>query len=412
VRPLDRRKLAAARLWGATRLPYLASALFAARILPVQQPGVVAVDEAWRVWIDPDVLGAWSAPQLGSVLVHHVGHLLRDHAARARALGLGHEQAGRWVLAADAEINDDLAGTGLEFPLPPITPQALGFPPHRFAEEYFRGLPAAERDRDRGSGCGGLPAGPPRRRPPAPDHRDCGSGCDGLPRAWDQPGGLPRHQRQLLRYQVASDIVKSCRGPFAGTVPAGLRRWAEDVLGARGDWRKVLAAEIRRGVSVVAGMVDYSYRKPSRRSTVVDAVVLPGFVRPVPELAVVIDTSGSMSETLLGQALAEVEGLIRAAGTGARRLRVIPCDAAAHRVQRVTAARQIDLLGGGGTNMGEGIAAARALRPRPSLVVILTDGYTAWPAEPPGGMHVVVGLLHAGGPPPPHWARVVQIEAA
>ena len=388
MRPLDRRKLAAARLWGATRLPYLASALFAARILPVQQPGVVAVDEAWRVWIDLDVLGTWSAPQLGSVLVHHVGHLLRDHAARARALGLGHEQAGRWVLAADAEINDDLAGTGLEFPLPPITPQALGFPPHRFAEEYFRGLPAAERV------------------------RDCGSGCDGLPRAWDQPGGLPRYQRQLLRYQVASDILTSCRGRFPGTVPAGLRRWAEDVLGARGDWRKVMAAEIRRGLSVVAGMVDYSYRKSSRRSTVVDAVVLPGLVRPVPELAVVIDTSGSMSETLLGQALAEVEGLVRTVRTGARRLRVIPCDAAAHRVQRVTAARQIDLLGGGGTNMGEGIAAARALRPRPSLVVILTDGYTPWPAEPPGGMHVVVGLLRAGGPPPPHWARVVQIEAA
>lgn len=101
---LEQRKLAAVRLWGATRFPYLASALFATRILPVQQPGVVAVDEAWRVYVDPRLLEAWTVPQMGSVLVHHVGHLLRDHAGRARSIGVGREQADRWVLAADAEI--------------------------------------------------------------------------------------------------------------------------------------------------------------------------------------------------------------------------------------------------------------------------------------------------------------------
>jgi predicted metal-dependent peptidase len=144
----------------------------------------------------------------------------------------------------------------------------------------------------------------------------------------------------------------------------------------------------------------------------VDDVILPGFLRPVPEVAVVIDTSGSMNEQLLGQALAEVEGLVRTLGTGARRLRVVPCDAAAHGVQRVSTARQIELLGGGGTNMGEGIAAAAALKPRPSLVVVLTDGYTPWPGEPPAGIKVVVGLLGAGRQHPPDWARVVRIEAA
>jgi predicted metal-dependent peptidase len=385
---LDQRKLAAARLWGATRLPYLASALFATRILPSPRRGVIAVDEAWRVYVDPGLLEAWTAGQLGSVLVHHVGHLLRDHAGRARALGLGHEQAGRWVLAADAEINDDLGGLGLDFPVEPVTPEALGFEPHHFAEEYFRAVSVAE------------------------PQRDCGSGCDGLPRPWDQPGGIARQHRQLLRCQVAAEVLKCCHGPLPGTVPVGLRRWAEDVLGARVDWRKVLAAEVRRGLAAVAGMVDYSYRKPSRRSAVVDRVVLPGFVRPVPELAAVIDTSGSMHEALLGQALAEVEGLVRGLGAGRRRLRVIPCDAAAHGVQRVTAAHQVELLGGGGTNMGEGIEAARRLKPRPSVVVVLTDGFTPWPAEPPGGMHVVIGLLRQGGPPPPGWARVVQIEAA
>jgi predicted metal-dependent peptidase len=231
-----------------------------------------------------------------------------------------------------------------------------------------------------------------------------------VPRAWDQDGGLSAGQRQLLRCQTASDIVRHCRGLQPGTVPLGLRRWAEELFGARVDWRKVLAAEIRRGLSSVAGLVDYSYRKPSRRAAVVPDVVLPGFVRPVPEIAVVIDTSGSMHESQLAQALSEVESLMRGSGPSGRRLRIIPCDAAAHRVQRVTAARQVELLGGGGTDMGQGIEAARALKPRPNVVVVLTDGYTPWPAAPPMGIHVVVGLLREGGPPSPSWARVVQID--
>jgi hypothetical protein len=48
------------------------------------------------------------------------------------------------------------------------------------------------------------------------------------------------------------------------------------------------------------------------------------------------------------------------------------------------------------------------------VVVVLTDGYTPWPAEAPQALCVVVGLLHAGGPQPPAWARTVLIteEAA
>ena len=196
-----------------------------------------------------------------------------------------------------------------------------------------------------------------------------------------------------------------------GTVPAGLRRWAEELLGSRVDWRRVLAAEIRRGVAAIAGAVDYSYRRPSRRASAVPDVVMPTMQRPVPEVAVVVDTSGSMNETLLGRALSEIDGLMRSLGLAQRRLPVLPCDAAVHAVQKVTSARQVELLGGGGTNMGEGIEAARRLRPAPSVVVVLTDGLTPWPPEPPSRVQVIVGLLRERSMPTPGWARVVQIEA-
>jgi predicted metal-dependent peptidase len=403
---LDQQRLAAARLWAAHRFPYLASALFATQVRPVDLPGLVAVDESWRVFVDPRLVQAWRAEQLGSVLVHHTGHLLRDHAGRARALGVGRDQARRWTLAADAEINDDLAGADLSFPTEPVLPGSIGCEPGRFAEEYFRAVVEPERQPPPAL-AGHLPQ-------QVGEECDCGGGCDGQGRPWETggPSGLRRETAGLLRCQVASEILDHCRGLPPGTVPLGLRRWAEELLGIRVDWRRVLAAEIRRGVAAVAGAVDYSYRRPSRRASVLRDVILPTMRRPVPELAVVVDTSGSMHEALLGEALAQVEALLRTLGLAGRRLPVLPCDACVHAVQRVGAARQVELLGGGGTNMGEGIEAARGLRPAPSVVVVLTDGYTPWPPAAPRGVRVVIGLLREGGPPPPAWARVVRIDEA
>jgi predicted metal-dependent peptidase len=183
-------------------------------------------------------------------------------------------------------------------------------------------------------------------------------------------------------------------------------------LRAKIDWRKVLAAELRRGIADVSGSVDYSYRRPSRRASVSNDVVLPSLRRPVPEVAVVCDTSGSMTESLLALVLAEVEGLLRGVGLGARSTRILACDASVHSVQRVASARQLEMVGGGGTDMGEGIATAMKLRPRPAVIVVLTDGYTPWPSRAPKGARVVVGLLGPRAPAAPPWARSVRIEEA
>ena len=275
-----------------------------------------------------------------------------------------------------------------------MLPRHFGADTGRLAEEYFALLRRRE-------------AGPEIEGPAA--WLDCGSGADGLPRPSDQPGrpgGLDPWLADLLRRQVAEEVVRHAKQ--AGTVPAGLLRWARDVLAPRVDWRRLLAAELRRAIADVAGAADYSYRRPSRRAAAVSGVVLPALRRPVPELAVVCDTSGSMSEELLAMALAEVEGLLRALGM-ARQLRVLACDAAAGPAQRVSSARQVTLTGGGGTNMGAGLAAAYALRPRPAVTVVLTDGYTPWPDAAPKGMRVVAGLLGDDAPEAPRWARAVRV---
>jgi predicted metal-dependent peptidase len=391
--------LAAGRVWAATRFPYLATGLFGTQVVAEDGIATVAVDEGWRLHADPELTARWTAAQLGSVLVHHLCHLVRAHAERADPAEVGDDEAELWVRCADAEINDDLVPAGLELPGSPVLPAHLGAEPGRLAEQYFE----ATRRRDGAYR-------PPGEMPAGGWDLDCGSGADGRPRRWDSGGGprLAPWQARLLARQVAQDCLRHSRE--AGNVPAGLLRWADELLEPAVDWRKALAAELRRAVADAAGAVDYSYRRPSRRASVAGAVVLPALRRPVPDIAVVCDTSGSMSEELLAVALAEVEGLLRAVGV-ARQLRVLACDTAVAPVRRVSSARQVELIGGGGTDMGAGIEAAGRLRPRPAIAVVLTDGYTPWPDEPPRGMRVVVGLIGDAAPEAPTWARAVRVPA-
>jgi predicted metal-dependent peptidase len=138
-------------------------------------------------------------------------------------------------------------------------------------------------------------------------------------------------------------------------------------------------------------------------------VVLPSLRQPLPQVAMVLDTSESMSDQMLGQALAEVSGVLRGLGVGRRRLRIVCCDATAYEAQRVLNAREVRLLGGGNTDMGAGLEAASALKPRPDLIIVLTDGHTPWPQVAPGGVRVIVGLMDRAGTVP-GWAKTVMVE--
>lgn len=394
----DARKLAVARLWAVSKFPYLAAAIFASPVVPVAGLGKVTVDESWRLYVDPDIIDDWSIEVLGSMLVHHAGHLVRDHAGRARSLGVSQRVTKDWSLAADAEINDDLINTGLRLPKDPILPQSFGWKPSRLAEEYFH--------------CD---------HPDTEVEPDCGSGADAQTRSWellaDEKSGLPPGERHLTRAQVASDVLRFCE-EGRGRMSKSWLRWAEDLLDPQVDWRRVLAAEIRKGVGTVAGLVDYTYKRPSRRAQASPDVVLPAMERPVPEVVILCDTSGSMGENQLARLLAEVDGLLRGVGLARNRLRVMAVDASAHAVQRVSSGRRLELRGGGGTDMAEGVEAAAKLRPRPSVIVVLTDGLTPWPASAPKGIAVVVGLIGGGRArgnrawEPPAWARVVHIDDA
>ncbi|TDE58843.1 VWA domain-containing protein [Nonomuraea mesophila] len=418
-----RARIAAARLWAAHQAPYLASAVFALKPVilepalyedtgvPVADPEFRAfpADTRWNLYVEPGTALVTPVEEVGWWMLHQVGHLVRGHAARSpvrpqsghevsHAVGAARdEEAHRWNQAADAEINDDLEAEDLHGPAGVVSPAGLGLPANRTAEAYVPMLDVLAQAMGRG---GRALAGA----------IDCGSAVDGQERAYEDGGsgdGLAGLDRELLERSIAAGIQD--RISARSEVPSGWRRWAEERLRPSVNWRARLGATIRRAVSVVAGQVDFSYRRTSRRAGAHTGIVLPSMVRAVPDTVLVIDTSGSVTDDVLSRLLAEVAGIIEGVAGPDRRLRALCCDVRPHPVQVVRRASDIELVGGGGTDMGAGIAAAMALRPRPDLVIVLTDGETPWPGQRPAA-HVVACLIGDGGHAP-EWASVARVPA-
>ncbi|WP_144676070.1 VWA-like domain-containing protein [Desulfitobacterium sp. LBE] len=419
-------ELQAARLRLIKERPYLASAAWA--LQPVAKPGLgtLAVDMYWRLYYDPGVLSQWLPEIMGGVLYHEICHLLRDHPERMKSFN---PQLSN--LAADAEINDDLIREGVKFPVQPVTPQSIGLPDNLLAEEYYTALADREKQSADGSPKNEQTDAPNSHNEngkdtqaadrthededsPRPGSGRCGSCATGQRAPWEEepPGkgstsGISPVEGELIRRDVAHQIEEHVRGQ--GKVPGHLARWAEEKLRPKIDWKKQLASAIRSTVADTAGATDYSYSRPSRRQGKVGKgeVILPSLRRPVPAVAIIADTSASISDPMLARTLAEISGILKALGRQ-EGVRVLAVDHTVQSCRRVFRPEQIRLTGGGGTDMRAGLEGVSRLRPLPQVGIVLTDGYTAWPAQPPKGMKVIVVL--SGDGTAPDWAKVIQMS--
>lgn len=301
------------------------------------------------------------------------------------------------------------AGDGEESSSPSSSGQSSG----SSAQPEAASQPPASPGSGHGSGHDGRESGDGAQTP-APGAGRCGSCATGQQEPWEEgpPGegtspGISRAEAELIRRDVARRIKEHVQG--RGNVPGHWARWAEEKLRPKVDWRRELAAAVRHAVADVAGAADYSYRRPSRRQGQVGngKVLLPTLRRPIPSVAVVVDTSGSIDDAMLSQALAEISGILK--GLGQREgVHVLAVDSQVHTCQRVFRPEQVKVAGGGGTDMGAGLYAASKLRPLPQVCVVITDGYTPWPDTAPRGMKVIVALTGDGKAP--DWAKTVRIE--
>lgn len=171
-----------------------------------------------------------------------------------------------------------------------------------------------------------------------------------------------------------------------GTVPGG---WVEEARGflspPKVSWRQVLGASVRRAVRLRQGDTRADYTKRDRRRNFRvggKKVIMPGRAAPKIPLAVVRDTSGSMSAAELDRVTSEVVGIAKQLRIKGQDLRILDVDAQTHAVRKFKNAEGMrEVSGRGGTDMAQGIEDASELRPRAAAIVVISDGGTPWPAE-------------------------------
>lgn len=316
------------------------------------------------------------------IFAHEVLHIALRHMSRARSLQNTHIKvaAAIWNIAADLTIEQILREVKVllepdeKSGIKGVHIEDFGLPPGLLAEEYYvRLLAIAEQ---------------------LPDLPGCGSGA-GNPLPGEGEGNQDADMAgdtewseakcaQVAR-QFAADLKAHSEGPNRGSIPGGL---LIEVQGAQKPsvipWRTLLRTVVLRAVQRVVGE-DYSvYTRRALRSsglgTGYGAPFMAQKYEDRPEVAVVLDTSGSM-HGILGLALSEVGAIL---GALEANVRFICCDTEATEPREVSTVEEAQNLicGGGGTHLVPGVEKAK--ESRADIIVVLTDGYIGTVGDDPG----------------------------
>jgi predicted metal-dependent peptidase len=416
------RKLAAARTQLVMEKPFLG-------VLVLHLP-LVPADPAWcrttatdarAIYYNPAYIETLSLEQTKFALAHEALHCALSHFHRRE-----HRVRRRWDVACDFAVNALLVADGL---VP--TPDAL----HRrayegmAAEEIYPyiGPEDGETPQDqhlyeegddgadaRGQGARPGPGGPAQRPPRAGAARPAlpgAPGSAGTARAGvadtDGRGAPPpRPPASTEREQLATQwrlrlAAAAQQAQRAGKLPGALARAIDDLVQPRLPWRTLLARYLTS-----AARTDYSFARPGRRE---GAAILPGLRAAHIELAVVIDTSGSITGEELQEFLSEVSAIT---STINARVTLHACDAELApegpwvyepwEELRLPAS----LTGGGGTRFAPALEWAETLERRPDALLYFTDAEGEFPERAPP--FPVLWLVKGPGTVP--WGERVQLN--
>lgn len=348
-----------------------------------------AIDQRGRVFLTP----AWCAQRTDGevrfVILHECLHAVLRHHERT-----GSRDRTLWNIAADLVINDAILGfTALGAERPKVgvfrDTHAPNMPANLSTEEVYEYLYAnaikVTVSGSVGDGCGVV-------------NIDASEG-DGA--------GLSESEWRNVVQGVADAARSASAGNSVGSLAPLLR-----IPPSRVRWRALVRQLAATAISQ-AGRDDTTWARRSRRSP--PGVILPGTRSRVVKLAVIIDSSGSMSDDEVSACVAEARAAVDAAGITAL---LVVHDADVQAQAWITpgsgaVAIASQIKGRGGTAFSPAYDAVAAASGTFAAVVHFTDGYPCepWPPVPPNCRRAVCALTPEGsaaGVPAP-W-QVVPIE--
>ena len=421
-------------------MPYMASVLLNLRPLNAPGLGTFACDARYRLYLDFEVVTPLGARFCAEALLHECCHLFAHDSERADEHGVAPRDRLAWNASADAANNDDLVDAGCtSLAEHAVTPSKIGAPNYQTAEFYFDFLKQTQDDDESGNDPqGGQPSSGDGEgqssgdSSPGDDPNEewagCGSAAGGdkapceLDPDDDANGAAPAAndaEVKIIDIATATEI-KEYASKHPGTTPKGLVERAEQILKpSELGWCQILSSAVRRAAAARAGDFDTTYSRRNRRQSHrvygEGSIIQPGIESPVPRIAIVRDTSGSMGAAELNMVTNEVDGIAKQLGVRGENLFVLDVDVEVAATRKYRRAKDLaEIAGRGGTDMRVGIEAAAVLRPAPSAIVVITDGWTPWP-DNKGRVPVVACIVGSGATDAavlhsvPNWIIVVKV---
>jgi len=165
-----------------------------------------------------------------------------------------------------------------------------------------------------------------------------------------------------------------------GSMPAQFERIISRYLRPQIDWLKALRQKLRFGCSRTEKR-DVTWNYPNRRFIGMD-VIMPSSIGPnQPKIVYAIDTSGSMGEKELEQAISELQEVRKKLNA---KVYFMDCDAMVYGSRWINPYEPLPKLrGGGGTDFVPVFEHLVKNRINPDYCVFFTDGYGNFPEKKP-----------------------------
>ena len=162
-----------------------------------------------------------------------------------------------------------------------------------------------------------------------------------------------------------------CAG--AGNIPAGVDRLIQNITAPKMNWREILRQQIQSTIKS-----DYSFLSYNKKSAC-SRFIMPGLKRDdTIDICVAIDTSGSIDDAMLQDALSEISGIMSQYDD--YHIHVWSFDTKVHNPQKFSSDEGGDIAsykpaGGGGTDFMCNYSYMQDNDIVPNTFVMITDGY-------------------------------------
>ena len=202
-------------------------------------------------------------------------------------------------------------------------------------------------------------------------HMEVGSGDgEGEGEANGTKVQMSEEEKKALQDEIKQAVIQAAQsaGP---DVPESVKRMISELIAPKMDWRDVLRTQLESSLRS-----DFTFMRPSKRS---GEVIFPGMNKDEElNIAIFLDTSGSISKDMLRDFLSEVQGIMDQYQS--YKIIIGQFDTGVYGVETFTSddgrtMAEYELVGGGGTDFDVVFNYMAENDITPDQMVMFTDGY-------------------------------------